>query len=218
MEGQQNYLDHDKEIRGQKYCCLSFVSPEDVIKRKDMYFFEQFTKFYSKEMSELMDALKERYPDSEAIITGVKDRYEYLFNPQMLNEEYDFFVKSNADRLENEYLVENEFQTSMRGIKVRGSYETFEEAQMQAKRLVQQDKLFNVYVAQVGCWCPWDPSPENIENVEYANEHLNTLMQKYKETNAKKDEYHNLRKLDMMNRNKPSSGPSIVIEDPDENN
>ena len=206
------YLDYDKEIRGQKYCCLSFISPEDVIKKKEVYFFEKYMKFFSQEMNELLTNMQEKYPTEEGTIVGIRDRYEYIFKPELLNEEYSFYVKSNSDQLENEYLVENEFQTSMRGIKVRGSYETIEEAKMQAQRIAQQDKLFNVYVAQVGCWCPWDPNPENIESVEYAHSQLNVLMKNYKEEQSKKDEYYELRKQDMMNRSiEKDAGPSFAV-------
>jgi len=215
----QNYLENDKEIRGQKYCCLSFVSPEEVIKKKEIYFFQKFLDFFSKDVNELFDNLALKYPDDVDKFTGIKDRYEYIFKTDSVNDEYNFYVNANGDKLESEYLVENEFQTSMRALKVRGSYETIEEAQMQAKRLVQQDKMFNVYVAQVGCWCPWDPNPDGIESAEYANEQLNTLIGKYKETNAKKDEFENLRKIEMMQRKsiqQQANVGGIIIEDPEE--
>ena len=39
-------LDEDKPIAEQKYACLSFISPEKIIKQKDVFFFEQFIKTY----------------------------------------------------------------------------------------------------------------------------------------------------------------------------
>jgi hypothetical protein len=44
---QQVFLECDDEIRGQKYICLSFLSPEKVLKNKDIYFFSKFLEFYS---------------------------------------------------------------------------------------------------------------------------------------------------------------------------
>jgi hypothetical protein len=44
---QQVFLECDDEIRGQKYICLSFLSPEKVLKNKDLYFFSKFLEFYS---------------------------------------------------------------------------------------------------------------------------------------------------------------------------
>ena len=35
-------LEEDKPIAGQKFVCVSFVSPENILKRKELYFFDQF--------------------------------------------------------------------------------------------------------------------------------------------------------------------------------
>ena len=39
-------LDEDKPIAGQKYVCLSFVSPEDILKDKNIFYFEKFLKHF----------------------------------------------------------------------------------------------------------------------------------------------------------------------------
>ena len=43
----QVFLECDDEIRGQKYICLSFLSPEKVLKSKDIFFFSKFLEFYA---------------------------------------------------------------------------------------------------------------------------------------------------------------------------
>ena len=40
-EKKEVYLEADKEIPGQHYVCLSFLSPNDVLKNKDIYFFSE---------------------------------------------------------------------------------------------------------------------------------------------------------------------------------
>ena len=35
-------LDEDKPIAGQKFACVSFISPEKIIKQREMYNFQQF--------------------------------------------------------------------------------------------------------------------------------------------------------------------------------
>lgn len=45
-EKKEVYLEADKEIPGQHYCCLSFISPQKVLKNKDVYFFSEFLKDY----------------------------------------------------------------------------------------------------------------------------------------------------------------------------
>ena len=37
-------LEEDKPIAGQKFTCVSFVSPENILRRKDIFCFEQFVK------------------------------------------------------------------------------------------------------------------------------------------------------------------------------
>ena len=44
-------LDEDKEISNQKFCCISFVSPEHIIKQKNMFLFEKFLKYFEFEKS-----------------------------------------------------------------------------------------------------------------------------------------------------------------------
>jgi hypothetical protein len=45
-EPKEDFLDTDVAIRGQEFVCLSFISPESVLKRKDLYFFQKFMRFY----------------------------------------------------------------------------------------------------------------------------------------------------------------------------
>ena len=66
-------------------------------------------------------------------------------------------------------------------------YDTEAEAKVKAKKLQQLDKNFNVYIGQVGYWLPWDPNPLKIDNQEYAEKELNTLVKEYKENQEKKD-------------------------------
>ena len=42
----ESFLNDDPEISSQKWCLLSFISPENVLNRKDMFFFNAFLKQY----------------------------------------------------------------------------------------------------------------------------------------------------------------------------
>ena len=39
-------LDEDKPIAGQKFACISFVSPEAILKKKELFYFEEFLKHW----------------------------------------------------------------------------------------------------------------------------------------------------------------------------
>lgn len=183
----EDHLDQDPALRGQNYVCLSFISPELVIKKKEAYFFEKFLKSFSQDMNEFFMNLSEKYKEDAQLLKSIKDRYSYVFDPKMLNDEYNFFVRMSSDSLEKEYLEQNNFQTTVRGLKVRGVFDTRREAEIRAQVLKKMDDKFNVYVADVGCWLPWDPNPDSIEEQEFAETQLNTLMKKYKENQMKKD-------------------------------
>ena len=34
----EDFLEVDPQIRGQNYCCISFVSPEETLQNKDIFF------------------------------------------------------------------------------------------------------------------------------------------------------------------------------------
>jgi hypothetical protein len=42
----EDFLEEDAEITGQKFCLLSFLSPEKVLKDKNLFMFERFLKIY----------------------------------------------------------------------------------------------------------------------------------------------------------------------------
>ena len=174
MEIKEDYLEADKEIRGQNYVCLSFISPENVLKNKETYYVHNFLKSICSEYGLEEDIIVDKYKD-------------YLFNS-----------KVNLDKAFSE---QNEFRTSVRGLKVRGIYDTLQEAEMRAKRLQKSDPNFNVFVGQVGFWLPWDPEPKDIGEEQYLNDELNQLMTEYKANADKRDEVFNTRKRDLIQKN-----------------
>ncbi len=42
----EDFLEEDPEIRSQKFVLLSFLSPENVLEKKDDFFFGEFVKQY----------------------------------------------------------------------------------------------------------------------------------------------------------------------------
>jgi len=189
-----DYLDEDKPLRGQNFVCLSFISPEDVLIDKEIYFFSKFTEGFSSQMTELLNGLKNKYPDDADMIDVVRENNSHLFSVQELQDQYKFFKGVNSENLEKDFLKINDFKTSMRGIKVRGVFDTLKEAQTRAEVLKRMGDKFDIYVAQVGCWCPWSPNPEDLQDQEYSENTLNTLMKKYKDNIQYKDEVYQDRK------------------------
>ena len=113
-------------------------------------------------------------------------------------ESYEKYMVINRQRLEDEFHKQQSFQTTMHGLKVRGVYSNQEQANARAKALNKKDPYFNVYVADVGEWLPWDPEPEEVKDQEYQSDDLNKLMQSYKDNAAKRDAFFEEEKRQKM--------------------
>ena len=201
-----DFLDEDKPIRNQNYCLLSFLSPEDVLKNKEAYYFSRFIDKFGKDMKTLFDNLANKYPDDKDIISGICDNHSYLFDNKEMNDQYKFFKSVNSADIDNDFHRENNFNTSIRGIKVRGVFDTIDEAKNRCEFLKKVDNKFDIFIGQVGCWCPFSPNPNDLENQEYAETQLNTLMKQYKKNMDDRDEVFEKRRNDIItSTQKPSS-------------
>lgn len=90
----------------------------------------------------------------------------------------------------------------IRGLKVRGVYETYEDASERAKELRDQDKHFHVFVGEVGKWLPWDPEPDskNVKDAEYAETELNSLMKSYMKNQKAAKKFEEERKSQLLEK------------------
>jgi hypothetical protein len=194
----KDLLEQDPVIRGQTYACVSFISPEDIIKSKESFYFENYIQHFSKHVNELFDGIEEVYVDKKDAMRSIKEQYQHIFNPETVNEEFKQFVNNNEVVLDNDFNEKFDFQTNVRGIKIRGVYDSVNEAQLRCEHLRKLDNnKFSIYVCEVGCWCPWSPNPDAIKNQEYAIDSLNTLMSEYEKNIQNKDEHYAQRKSAM---------------------
>jgi hypothetical protein len=129
-------------------------------------------------------------------IRMLRERHAYLFDDRAIQDEFRQYVSHGAEELDADFrAAHGAFKTSVRGFKIRGSYDTVEQAQKRAETLRKADKdRYNVFVAEVGCWCPWNPSVEHVETSEFAETQLNTLVKKYNESLDARDELYAERK------------------------
>lgn len=192
-------LDEDKGIAGQKFVCLSFISPEHVLKQKDMFLFQEFIKKwdFSKSMekfTQFLNFLSVKYHVDFEKITA--DFQEFTKEEQQnliattIEDDYKNFLDQHEEDLEKEFGEKHNFQTSIRGIKVRGVFPSQQEAELRCKMLRQADPNHDVYVGPVGIWVPFHPEAYKTGRVEYMEETLNELMSEKKKNEDKaKDEF-----------------------------
>ncbi len=177
-------LDEDKPIAEQKFACLSFVSPEKEIKQKELFLFEQFTKQYAfNKTAELLtkysNFLSFKYNlNNEEVAEDLKQFAESEKEDMQVNitDDYKQFIDKNESSLDEQYGKEQGFQTTVRGIKVRGVFPTQQEAELRCKMLREVDPNHDVYVGPVGIWVPFHPDAYKTGKVEFLEKELNELM------------------------------------------
>lgn len=101
------------------------------------------------------------------------------------------------------FLTDKDNKSTLSGVKVRGVFATYEQACDHAKKLQSMDPYFNIFVGNMGKWLPFDPEPDStkVENSEYANEQLNTMMKAYMENQEKAKVHHEQRKNELIRKN-----------------
>jgi len=181
-------LEEDKPIAGQKFVCLSFVSPEHIIKQKEHFLFEEFVKQwdYKKSMekfTQFLNFVSFKYSVSFDKLTAdfqefTKEEGETIraTSACQIGDDYKTFLDNNEEELEKNFGEKHQFQTSTRGIKVRGVFATQGEAELRCKLLREVDPNHDIYVGQVGMWVPFHPEAYKTGRVEYMEETLNQLM------------------------------------------
>jgi hypothetical protein len=178
-------LEEDKPIASQKFVCVSFVSPEKIIKQKEVFYFEEFLKKwdFNKSMEKFVQFLNfvsYKYNISFEDVSNdfkefVKEEKEALSKTSM-DDEFKTFLDNNEEELEKAFNRVHNFQTSTRGLKIRGSYPSMEEAELRCKMLREIDPNHDIMVGPVGMWMPWEPEAYKTGRVEYMEDELNQLM------------------------------------------
>ena len=189
--------DEDAPISGQKYACLSFVSPETILKKRELYLFEEFVKTwdYTKSFSKFFDFLQfVSYKYNLQAENVIQDLQEFAkeenekLQSTPVDDDYKTFLDKNEERLNEQFNLKHSFQTSVRGLKIRGTYNTQEEAEIRCKKLREIDPNHDIFVGPVGMWIPWDPDAYKTGRVEFMEEELNQLHNEKMKNEAKAKE------------------------------
>ena len=192
-------LDQDQEIAGQKFACMSFVSPEKILKKREVYLFDQFIKQweFSKSMERYFDFIHFiAYKHSINVETLIDDFNDFIkeeatkLKKSGVDDDFKNFMDKEEEKLNERFNKEHSFQTSVRGLKIRGVFGTQDEAEMMSKKLRENDPNHDIFVGPVGVWVPWDPDAYKTGRVEYLEDELNALhKEKMKNEEMAKKEF-----------------------------
>lgn len=204
---EDDYLEVDHPVPGQNFVCLSFVSPEKILKQKELFLAYHYHNFQMKYIQSLlkekMESLLTDAGESDNVplekIVALRKELMAAFDKdcgdiKQYDSNFEDFKYREEEKLQAIFDKEHNFQTNVRGLKIRGVYDSKGEADARAAQLQRQDNRFDVFVGQVGYWLPWDPTSTKIANQEYLNSDLNRLVKEYKSNEVKKDMFYNEQK------------------------
>jgi hypothetical protein len=191
--------DEDLPIAGQKFACLSFISPEKVLKQREIFMFDEFLKQwdFKKSMDKFFDFLHFlSFKYSLNVENVIKDYTDFIEeeSPKLreagAETDYKNFLDKNEETLTQKFQKANGFRTSVRGLKIRGVFPTQDEAEMKCKKLRDMDPNHDILVGPVGIWLPWDPDAYKTGRVEFLEDELNQLHhEKMKNEEKAKEEF-----------------------------
>ena len=78
------------------------------------------------------------------------------------------------------------------GMKIRGVFDTREEATEHIKRLIRIDPMFDIFICEMYNWCLVPPDPELISDQNYQEEQLNCERTRYSLKSISKNVSENL--------------------------
>src|SRR3972149_6841657 len=97
----EDFLEVDQPIPSQNFCCMSFISPENIIKKKEIFYIKHF----------LLD-----------LLTDDKKR-DYLLNLnqekltfQKINNMFEDFLITKEKQVSDDFDISVDFKTNVRGV------------------------------------------------------------------------------------------------------
>jgi hypothetical protein len=84
------------------------------------------------------------------------------------------------------------------GLKIRGTTDTLEKAKTMCQKILKIDNNYDIYTVEVGKFFPLVVEPHQIQDIEYQNQQLNTLIKSYLENREIANEQWHSRKNEMV--------------------
>jgi hypothetical protein len=200
-----DYLDVDPEIRGQKYCSISFAEPTiDRFAHKESFMMSKFLKQYTQIL--YIQFCKNH---------DVKVSPTFVWDTTKLYEQFIDFKAIEYDDMCKEYEKQEGDVTHMRMFKIRGVFNTLTDAKERCEMLHEQYPHDQIGVAPVGMWGPYAPPNFNdIKDIVYSEEKMQQFMKENLENEKGKRMVETKRKNEMMDQIKVDheTSPPIILE------
>lgn len=130
-----------------------------------------------------------------------KCRRQYSIDNEEIMDKYKIFKVEHQMELDREFDDMYENAPSIRGFKVRGTYQDIRDAKDRCEFLRNEvEPAHHVFIAPVGKWTPWNPDPDSVRDQERGVSALNNLMKNYQDNVHQKNLHFKQRKEEMVER------------------
>lgn len=199
MDKEFHFLEEDEQIRGQNWVLISFVEPKyDVLEKKETFMLTKYLEDKCNTYNNTNPMETKTKTVEEVKQEKLEKLAALLQNKEKLLLNFKEFKLCNKEELQQEFEVYIKGHNNIRGVKVRGVYNTIEEAKHKAQQLQKCDRSFHIFMAQVGRWLPFNPDPNDLEKQEYLETKLNDIVQKYEENRHQSKQFFEERKQEMI--------------------
>ena len=102
-ETKEDYLEVDQPVPGQNFCCISFISPESVIKQKELYYFHKYMNQRCGELEKSLEETLKKAPEE------VKNMIIAIYSDMQIDDELQvryspYNNKVMSDKIDNMYM------------------------------------------------------------------------------------------------------------------
>lgn len=191
-------------MQGCKWAAFSIVSPENIVKKREMFFFEQFARRWDliKSMSKFsifLEFMATKYGinkeslevDFTEFITAEK---ETLLNISAeVEDDYKTFIDQNYKQLDKQFKAKHPTEPfTTRGLRIYGCADSDEDIKAYKTQIYaenegnEQSDIFShdILTGPCGFWMPFDENARGTEREEYQEPELNRLMHEKEKNEA----------------------------------
>lgn len=197
VKGDPAYRDHLVETPTppqQQWYVASFLAQPDVIKRREMFFFERFVQQWDLSSSldrftEFLFFLSKKHGISMASLDAdlkdyVGEESARLVAAGRVHDDYVTFVEKYGEELVEEFHAAYPFESGLRMIKVGGAFSSSEAAREYGKFMRTVDAGSSTHIGPIGLWMPFDTEFTKDDSKEYLEEEGNEIMAQRDRNNA----------------------------------
>jgi hypothetical protein len=164
---------------------------------------QKLCKEYSLKVSGKKEDLQKRlmeYIEKEKTTEEINKKVNLSYD-NIKSELYNFQNMNLVDLQKKfEDLDKQNERTTMRGLKIRGTFSTYEEAKEKSESLRKFEPAFDVFVVQVGFWIPFNPGNLEDLSVQYDEDVLNDLVKGKVEEDEKRKLDFDERKMKLLDK------------------